>query len=57
VGVPLNPRNLDSELYRSQLSVIGGILRLLVLYPPVKGAYTPLFRGLSPEVRIKRNRD
>jgi hypothetical protein len=57
VGVPLNPRNIDSELYRSQLSVIGGILRLLVLYPPVKGAYTPLFRGLSPEVRIKRNRD
>ena len=47
LSVALNPGNLDSELYRSQGGIIRWILRRLVLYPPVFGAYTLLFAGLK----------
>ena len=50
LSVPLNPGNLDSELYRSQGGIVRWVLRRLVLYPPVFGAYTLLFAGLSGDV-------
>jgi retinol dehydrogenase-12 len=50
LSVPLNPGNLDSELYRSQGGIVRWVLMRLVLYPPVFGAYTLLFAGLSGEV-------
>ncbi|KAF1939872.1 NAD(P)-binding protein [Clathrospora elynae] len=49
VSVALNPGNLKSDLQRHiaswQIMLIGWML-----HPPVNGAYTELFAGLSPEV-------
>jgi NAD(P)-dependent dehydrogenase (short-subunit alcohol dehydrogenase family) len=55
VSVPLNPGNLDSELYRTQGRLVSRVLRWLVLYPPRFGALTELFAGLAPEVAIERS--
>lgn len=57
VSVPLNPGNLDSELYRTQGRWMVRVLRWFVLHPPVLGAYTELYAGLSPEVGIERSGD
>ncbi|KAF4612460.1 hypothetical protein G7Y89_g15617 [Cudoniella acicularis] len=55
VSVPLNPGNLSSDLYRHQGTLLGAVLKGLVLHPPVMGAYTELFAGLSPEVTIEKS--
>jgi retinol dehydrogenase 12 len=55
VSVALNPGNLDSELYRRLPSVMRWLLRRLILYPPVMGAYTLLFAGLSPDVNVEKS--
>ncbi|KUI66580.1 hypothetical protein VM1G_02093 [Cytospora mali] len=53
VSVPLNPGNLQSDLYRdSGFSV--SILSKLMMYPPLNGAYTELFGGLSPEITLEK---
>lgn len=57
VSVLLNPENLDSELYRNQGGVVRWVLRRLVLYPPIYGAYTLLFAGLSEEVTVEKSGD
>ncbi|KAL7626984.1 hypothetical protein AAE478_003759 [Parahypoxylon ruwenzoriense] len=49
LGVPVNPGNLRSDLF-SQQSFLFRLQVALMHYPPVKGAYTELFAGLSPEV-------
>ncbi|KAI1657787.1 short chain dehydrogenase reductase [Daldinia decipiens] len=52
LGVPVNPGNLRSELFCHQ----GFLFRLqvaLMHYPAIKGAYTELFAGFSPEVTDK----
>jgi retinol dehydrogenase-12 len=54
VSIPLNPGNLNSELYRNQGSVTSFIIKRSILYPPIFGAYTELFAGLSPQVTIKK---
>ena len=54
VSVPINPGNLSSELPRDQGMGLKIAARLLG-YPPVKGAYTELFAGLSPEVTMERS--
>ncbi|KAK8004541.1 hypothetical protein PG989_004260 [Apiospora arundinis] len=49
MGVPVNPGNLRSELFAQQ----GFFFRLqvaLMHYPAVRGAYTELFAGFSPQV-------
>jgi retinol dehydrogenase-12 len=51
ISVPLNPGNLQSELYRDQGFLMGLVIRLL-MYPPVNGAYTELFGGLSPDITL-----
>jgi hypothetical protein len=55
VSVPLNPGNLNSDLWRTQGAVMAWVLRTFVLHPPVYGAYTQLFAGLSPGVGIERS--
>lgn len=55
VSVPLNPGNLDSDLWRTQGSGARDLLRRFVLHPPVLGAYTQLFAAFSPEVTIERS--
>lgn len=55
VSVPLNPGNLNSDLYRGQPSILGFLMRNTALYPSVFGAYTELYAGLSPEITIERS--
>ena len=57
VSISLNPGMLDSDLYRHQSAVFGFFLRRVVLHPPIFGAYTELFAGLSPEVTIEQSGD
>lgn len=54
VSVAVNPGNLDSELYRTQPSLLGRFMKTFVLWPSVYGAYTELFGGLSPEVTFEK---
>lgn len=53
VSVALNPGNLSSDLWRTQGWAASAVLKSFVLHPPVYGAYTELFAGLSPEVTLK----
>lgn len=52
VSVALNPGNLNSDLWRTQGKLTATFLRWFVLHPPINGAYTELFAGLSPAVTI-----
>ncbi|KAJ4392137.1 short-chain alcohol dehydrogenase [Gnomoniopsis smithogilvyi] len=54
VSVPLNPGNLQSDLYRDQGLVLK-IATKLIMYPPVNGAYTELYGGLSPEITVEKS--
>lgn len=55
VSVPLNPGNLNSDLWRTQGPFMAWFLKAFVLHPPIYGAYTQLFAGLSPSVRIEKS--
>ncbi|KFA56098.1 hypothetical protein S40293_00107, partial [Stachybotrys chartarum IBT 40293] len=54
VSVPLNPGNLSSDLWRSQVSVARMFLNTFVLHEPKYGAYTELFAGISDEVTLEK---
>ncbi|KAJ3481616.1 hypothetical protein NLG97_g7775 [Lecanicillium saksenae] len=51
VSLPVNPGNLKSDLQRHHPSIAQKIGNWM-LYPPVNGAYTELFAGLSPKVTM-----
>ncbi|KAK0385885.1 hypothetical protein NLU13_7062 [Sarocladium strictum] len=51
VSIPLNPGNLNSDLYRGRGPLAHLVIRA-VTYPTLNGAYTELFAGLSPEVTM-----
>ena len=53
VSVALNPGNLQSDLYRDA-SWFFKLLTRFMLYPPVFGAYTELFAGLSPVITMEK---
>ena len=55
VSVPLHPGNLDSDLYRTINPLISAVMRRVVLWPSVYGAYTELFGGLSPAVTMEKS--
>ncbi|KAI5459708.1 hypothetical protein BGZ63DRAFT_415217 [Mariannaea sp. PMI_226] len=55
VSVALNPGNLDSDFWRTQGSITSFLLRHTVLHPPVFGAYTELFSGLSPKITLENS--
>ena len=57
VSVPLNPGNLSSDLCRTQGAVLSGLLKKLILHPPIYGAYTELFAGLSPQITMEKTGD
>jgi retinol dehydrogenase-12 len=57
ISVPLNPGNLNSDLWRHYGPVVNMILKWLLLHPPIYGAYTELFAGLSPAVSIEKTGD
>lgn len=54
ISIPLNPGNLDSEFWRTSGIILNYILRKTLLYPPVYGAYTNLFAGLSPTIALEQ---
>ncbi|KAI1484688.1 hypothetical protein F5X96DRAFT_683405 [Biscogniauxia mediterranea] len=54
VSVAMNPGNLRSELYRN-CGFFESLLSKAVTYPPVNGAYTELFAGLSDEVTMEKS--
>ncbi|CAJ2512050.1 Uu.00g076750.m01.CDS01 [Anthostomella pinea] len=56
LGVPVNPGNLRSDLFKHQ-SFLTRVQVALMHYPVVKGAYTELFAGLSPEVTADKAGD
>ncbi|KAF4448035.1 hypothetical protein F53441_8510 [Fusarium austroafricanum] len=55
ISVPLNPGNLDSELWRTQGKFLTWILRKTVFYPSHYGAYVNVFAGFSPEVNLENS--
>lgn len=55
VSVPLNPGNLNSDLWRGFSGPIQALLRYLILHPSIFGAYTQLFAAFSPEVTLERS--
>ncbi|KAK8023655.1 hypothetical protein PG993_011721 [Apiospora rasikravindrae] len=55
LSVSLNPGNLDSELWRTQGFLVRKFLQWFILHPPVFGAYTELYAGLSPELSLEEH--
>ncbi|KAH8819442.1 short-chain dehydrogenase [Xylogone sp. PMI_703] len=51
----LNPGNLSTNLVRYQSALVKFILKLLLQYPAINGAYTELFAGLSPDITIEKS--
>jgi len=54
ISVSLNPGNLKSDLQRHVPGLQLWFLNL-ALHPPIKGAYTELFAGLSPDVTLEKS--
>jgi len=54
VSIPLNPGNLNTDLWRAQGGVMKTFLKAFLLHPPVYGSYTLLFAGLSPKITIEK---
>ncbi|KAL9116585.1 MAG: hypothetical protein Q9187_006891 [Circinaria calcarea] len=50
----LNPGNLKTDLQRNVSRIQLAILHF-ILYPPIYGAYTELYAGLSPDITQKDN--
>ena len=53
ISVPCNPGHLRSNLYRDGGRVFKAVLNTLFLYPPIYGAYTEIYSGLSPQIELK----
>ncbi|KAL7935409.1 short-chain dehydrogenase [Trichoderma chlorosporum] len=54
VSVSLHPGNLKTELQRNVPALEMLVIKMMV-YPPVNGAYTELFAGLSSDVTLERS--
>ena len=57
VSIPCNPGHLRSDLYRDSGTLFKTVLNTLVAFPPINGAYTEIFAGLSPTITIKETGD
>jgi len=53
VSVSLNPGNLKTDLQRHMSGLMSYVLDF-ILFPPIQGAYTELFAGLSPDVKMEQ---
>ncbi|KAJ9663300.1 short-chain alcohol dehydrogenase [Coniosporium apollinis] len=53
ISVCLNPGNLRTEL-SSNLGFWLTMLTKILVHPPIYGAYTELFAGLSPEITVEK---
>lgn len=56
VSVALNPGNLNSDLWRTWPAWAQWLLGF-AFYPPKYGAYTELFAGLSPDMKLENKLD
>ncbi|KAL7892325.1 short-chain dehydrogenase [Trichoderma sp. SZMC 28014] len=54
ISVSLHPGNLKTELQR-HVSAVQMVVINMMVYPPVNGAYTELFAGLSPDVTLEKS--
>ncbi|KAI4858712.1 NAD(P)-binding protein [Hypoxylon rubiginosum] len=54
VSIPLNPGILDSDLWRWQGRLAHAFFKMVLLHPPILGAYCELFAGLSPDVTLEK---
>ncbi|UPK92890.1 hypothetical protein LCI18_003825 [Fusarium solani-melongenae] len=54
VSIPLNPGNLQSDLYRDRTSFLFRFMIRYMMYPPIMGAYTELYAGLSPDITLDK---
>lgn len=54
ISIPLNPGNLSSDLYRQQGATFRFVTKA-ILYPPLNGAYTELFAGLSTDITLEKS--
>ncbi|PTB70204.1 NAD(P)-binding protein [Trichoderma citrinoviride] len=56
ISMSVNPGNLRSDLQRyGENGIIHKISKRVVLFPPINGAYSELFCGLSPEVTADKS--
>jgi NAD(P)-dependent dehydrogenase (short-subunit alcohol dehydrogenase family) len=55
LSVTLNPGNLRTGSFKGTSALLYYILSALTLHEPVFGAYTELFAGLSPELKMEHN--
>ncbi|KAF2726467.1 short-chain dehydrogenase [Polyplosphaeria fusca] len=53
VSVAINPGNLDSDLFKDANGILKVLLKFM-LYPPIYGAYTQLFAGVSKAVTMEK---
>lgn len=54
VSISCNPGHLRSDLYRDGGAIFKAILNAVALYPPIFGAYTELYSGLSPDITMEK---
>ncbi|RYO98209.1 hypothetical protein DL763_002376 [Monosporascus cannonballus] len=54
ISISCNPGHLKSDLYRDGGALFTAILNAVALYPPVYGAYTKLYSGLSPDITMQQ---
>ncbi|CAN8105652.1 unnamed protein product [Discula destructiva] len=54
-SVPLNPGNLDSDLWRWLPGPVAAVIRKMFLHPSIYGAYTELFAALSPAITMDKS--
>ncbi|KAM0811308.1 hypothetical protein AB5N19_11664 [Seiridium cardinale] len=54
ISVALNPGNLASDLGRHMYGIQVFLIKWLVAYPPIYGAYTELFAGISEQVSLEK---
>ena len=57
VSIPCKPGHLRSDLYRDSGILFKAVLNSLITYPPINGAYTEIFAGLSPTITIQETGD
>lgn len=55
VSIPCNPGHLQTDLYREGGRLFKAALGVLALFPPINGAYTEIFAGLSPAITMKES--
>ena len=53
VSISCNPGHLQTDLYRDGGRLFKAALSALALFPPINGAYTEIFAGLSPTITMK----